>query len=184
MKATIGNALFELVEGDIAEQDTDAVVTAAHWKLQGGDGTDGVIHSKGGPTILAECRRIGSCPVGGAVVTGAGKLKAHHVIHAVGPIYTGDNQRDAELLSSAYQSSLRLADKHGLRSIAFPSISTSAFGYPMRLAAPVAVRAICDFLAEGQHGLSLVRLVFYPYDDADVCTIYRTALARYLSQLS
>jgi len=177
----IGPALFELIEGDIAEQETDAVVTAAHWKLHGGDGTDGAIHSKGGPSILAECRQIGSCPIGGAVITGAGKLKARHVIHAVGPVYSGDDEYDAGLLRSAYRASLRLAKEHELRSIAFPSISTGAFGYPMDLAAMVAVHAICDFLGTEQHNLALVRLVLYPYDNADAYGIYRRALTRQLS---
>jgi O-acetyl-ADP-ribose deacetylase (regulator of RNase III) len=178
MQITIGQpvVVFELVNGDIAEQDTDAVVTAAHWKLHGGDGTDGAIHSRGGPKIMEECRRIGGCPIGSAVITGAGNLKARHVIHAVGPIYYGDDEHDAELLRSAYQSSLRLAAEHKLQSISFPSISTGAFGYPMKLAAPVAIKAILDFLKTERHELKLVRMVLFPYDNAGAYSIYCAAL--------
>jgi O-acetyl-ADP-ribose deacetylase (regulator of RNase III) len=165
MRRTIGKTVLELVTGDIADQDTDAVVTAAHWKLHGGDGTDGAIHSKGGPKILEECRRIGGCSIGGAVITGAGNLKARYVIHAVGPIYIGDDEHDSDILRSAYQSSLRLAAEHGLRSISFPSISTGAFGYPLRLAAPIALQAICDFLKSEKHDLKFVRMVLYSYDN-------------------
>jgi O-acetyl-ADP-ribose deacetylase (regulator of RNase III) len=180
MRTTIGKTVLELVEGDIADQDTDAVVTAAHWKLHGGDGTDGAIHSKGGPKILEECRRIGGCPIGEAVITGAGNLKARHVIHAVGPIYIGDDERDSDLLRSAYQSSLRLASDHGLKSISFPSISTGAFGYPLKLAAPIALHAIYDFLKTETHGLELVRMVLYSYDNAAAYPTYAVALGRIL----
>ena len=129
MRTTIGSTVLELVEGDIAEQDTDAVVTAAHWKLHGGDGTDGAIHSKGGPKIMEECRRIGGCPIGCAVITGGGNLKARHVIHAVGPMYGegGENEK----LASAVRSALALADEKGLASIALPAISAGLFHYPM-----------------------------------------------------
>jgi O-acetyl-ADP-ribose deacetylase len=180
VKTTVGSTILELVEGDIADQDTDAVVTAAHWKLHGGDGTDGAIHSKGGPAILQECRRIGGCPIGGAVITGAGNLKARYVIHAVGPIYIGDDERDSDLLRSAYQSSLRLAAEHGLHSISFPSISTGAFGYPLRLAAPIALLAICDFLRTEKHSLDLVRMVLYSYDNRAAMPTYESALKHLL----
>ncbi len=181
MKTNIGETIFELVEGDIAEQDTDAVVTAAHWKLHGGDGTDGAIHSKGGPRIMEECRRIGGCPIGLAVITTGGNLKARHVIHAVGPVYHGDDQFDGSLLRSAYQASLKLAANNALKSISFPSISTGAFGYPMRLAAPIAVRAICEFLQPGGHGLALVRMVLFHYDNAGALLIYAEALNEFLA---
>jgi len=181
MRTQIGQTVVELVNGDIAEQDTDAVVTAAHWKLHGGDGTDGAIHSKGGPKILEECRRIGGCPIGGAVITGAGNLKARHVIHAVGPVYIGDDERDSDLLRSAYQSSLRVAAENGLKSISFPSISTGAFGYPMRLAAPIALQAILDFLKSEKHHLELVRMVLYSYDNPSALSLYAAALNQLLS---
>jgi O-acetyl-ADP-ribose deacetylase (regulator of RNase III) len=176
--AQFAKTLFEIVDGDIADQETDAVVTAAHWKLHGGDGTDGAIHSKGGPGIMEECRRIGGCPIGSAVITGGGKLKARHVIHAVGPIYYGDDEHDADLLRSAYLCSLRLAAVHGLRSISFPSISTGAFGYPMKLAAPIALHAMRDFLLTEKHELELVRMVLFSYADSAACGIYESALER------
>src|SRR3954451_23641604 len=116
MKTTIGNTLFELIEGDIAAQDTDAVVTAAHWKLNKGTGTDGVIHTRGGPRIYEECRRIGGCPIGDAVITTGGDLKARHVIHAVGPVWRGGDEHEPELLASAYQRSLGVAVEQGLKS--------------------------------------------------------------------
>ncbi|HEY3899964.1 MAG TPA: macro domain-containing protein [Chthoniobacter sp.] len=181
MQITIGKSILELVEGDIASQDTDAVVTAAHWKLHGGDGTDGAIHSRGGPKIMEECRRIGACPVGGAVITTGGNLKARHVIHAVGPIYIGDDEGDSDLLRSAYQRSLRLAAAHGLRTISFPSISTGAFGYPMGLAAPIAIRAIRDFLDSENQVVELVRMVVFPEDNSRAYTIYEAAIREVVS---
>jgi O-acetyl-ADP-ribose deacetylase (regulator of RNase III) len=181
MNIAIDKTTIELVEGDIAEQDTDAVVTAAHWKLHGGDGTDGAIHSKGGPKIMEECRRIGGCPIGSAVITGAGQLKARHVIHAVGPVYLGGNQ-DAELLRSAYTSSLELAVKNELHSISFPSISTGAFGYPIQEAAPVAMQAIVDFLKSQPNNLDLVRMVLFPYDNKRAREIYSEALEKIIAE--
>ena len=181
MRTQIGSTVIELVDGDIADQDTDAVVTAAHWKLHGGDGTDGAIHSKGGPKILEECRRIGGCPIGGAVITGGGNLKARYVIHAVGPVYCGDDDLDSDLLRSAYQSSLRVAVERGLHSISFPSISTRAFGYPMRLAAPIALRAICDFLQTESHDILLVRMVLFSSDNRGAYPIYKAAFAELLA---
>jgi O-acetyl-ADP-ribose deacetylase (regulator of RNase III) len=178
MQSTFGDTVLELVEGDIADQSTDAVVTAAHWKLHGGDGTDGAIHSKGGPKIMEECRRIGSCPIGCAVITCAGNLQARYVIHAVGPIYIGDDEGDSDLLRSAYQSSLRLAAEHQLRSVSFPSISTGAFGYPIHLAAPIALRAITDFLRSEEHGLELVRMVLYRYDNPVALSTFEAALRK------
>jgi O-acetyl-ADP-ribose deacetylase len=180
MRTTINKTILELVEGDIADQDTDAVVTAAHWKLHGGDGTDGAIHSKGGPSIIEECRKIGGCPIGCAVITSGGNLKARHVIHAVGPVYYGDDEHDADLLRSAYQSSLKLAVEHGLKSVSFPSISTGAFGYPMGKAAPIALRAIYDFLMAGKQSPELVRMVLFRYDNAGAYGIYVAALKELL----
>lgn len=150
METRIGKTTLRLVTGDIAEQDTDAVVTAAHWRLNKGTGTDGTIHTKGGPRIYEECRRIGGCPIGDAVITTGGDLKARHVIHAVGPVWRGGDEQEAESLASAYRRSLEVAVQHGLRSISFPSISTGAFVYPMRLAAPIALRTIIEFLEKEQ----------------------------------
>jgi O-acetyl-ADP-ribose deacetylase (regulator of RNase III) len=172
----IGPTLLELVEGNIADQDTDAVVTAAHWDLRGGQGTDGAIHGQAGPELLRECASIGGCPIGGAVITRGYALRARHVIHAVGPVWDRGRMHEAELLASAYEESLLLAAKSGLRSISFPSLSTGAFGYPMQLAAPIAIRTIVDFLGRGAHGLALVRVVLYPRESHRAFAIYADAL--------
>jgi O-acetyl-ADP-ribose deacetylase (regulator of RNase III) len=176
VQVAIGNTCFELVEGDIADQDTDAVVTAAHWNLAGGQGTDGAIHFKAGPALLEECRGIGACPMGGAVITGGHALKARHVIHAVGPIWERGKANEAEQLASAYRSALALAAENHCRSISFPSISTGAFAYPMRQAAPVALKAIVGFLRTEKHDLSLVRMVLYPRETPRAHAIYSEAL--------
>jgi len=126
----IGRATLELVEGDIIRQDTEAIVNAANTSLLGGGGVDGAIHRAGGPQILEECRKIGGCPTGEARISGGGRLAARWVIHTVGPIYRDGKHDEAELLASAYRNSLRLAGERGIRSVAFPSISTGAYGYP------------------------------------------------------
>src|SRR5438132_6768870 len=149
----IGKTTLRLVTGDIAEQDTDAVVTAAHWRLNKGMGTDGTIHSKGGPKIYEECKRIGGCPIGDAIITTGGDLKARHVIHAVGPVWHGGDEHEPELLASAYRRSLQVAVQHRLRSVSFPSISTGAFCYPIRPAAMIALKTVIDFLKTEQHSL-------------------------------
>src|SRR5690348_3680167 len=150
MHKIIGKTTLRLVTGDIADQDTDAVVTAAHWKLNKGNGTDGVIHSRGGPQIYEECRRIGGCPIGDAVITTGGNLKARHVIHAVGPVWRGGDEHEPELLASAYRRSLDVATEHRLKSI---SISTGAFVYPIQLAAPIALKTILHYLQKETHTL-------------------------------
>src|SRR5260370_42239180 len=157
MQTTIGKTTLRLVTGDIADQDTDAVVTAAHWRLNKGTGTDGTIHTKGGPRIFEECRRIGGCPIGDAVITTGGDLRARHVIHAVGPVWRGGDEHEPELLASAYRRSLEGAVQQGLRSISFPSISTGAFVYPLRLASPLAASTVFRFLGRGQPRPSHVR---------------------------
>jgi O-acetyl-ADP-ribose deacetylase (regulator of RNase III) len=177
----IGKTTLRLVTGDIADQDTDAVVTAAHWRLNKGTGTDGTIHTKGGPRIYEECQRIGGCPIGDAVITTGGNLKARHVIHAVGPVWRGGDEHESVLLASAYRRSLEVAVQHGLRSISFPSISTGAFAYPLRLAAPVALKTIIEFLKREQHDLDEVRMVLYTREDGRVYTIFEEALRQLLS---
>ena len=178
MQTTIGKTTLRLVTGDIADQDTDAVVTAAHWRLNKGTGTDGTIHTKGGPRIYEECRRIGGCPIGDAVITTGGDLRARHVIHAVGPVWRGGNEHEPELLASAYRRSLEVAVRQGLRSISFPSISTGAFVYPLRLAAPIALKTIIDFLEREQHRLEEVRMVLYSREDDRAYPIFAEALQR------
>jgi O-acetyl-ADP-ribose deacetylase (regulator of RNase III) len=180
----IGKTVLRLVTGDIAEQDTDAVVTAAHWKLNKGAGTDGTIHTKGGPKIYEECREIGRCPIGDPVITTGGDLKARHVIHAVGPVWRGGDQDEQALLASAYRRSLQVAVDNGLRSISFPSISTGAFGYPIRLAAPVALKAIVDFLETQPHNLEEVRMVLYQREDDRAYPIFAEALQQLLASKS
>jgi O-acetyl-ADP-ribose deacetylase (regulator of RNase III) len=165
----IGATMLRLVEGDITRQPADAIVNAANSALAGGGGVDGAIHRVGGPTIMEECRSIGSCPTGQAVVTGAGNLPARYVIHTVGPVWEDGRKREAELLASAYGSCLVKANELGLKTIVFPSLSTGAYGYPLNDAARVALRAVVDRLriAPGQ----LQRVTF--------CLFGRQALAAY-----
>ena len=163
MKVQIGGAVLELVEGDITEQDTDAIVNAANNSLLGGGGVDGAIHRAGGPDILAECRELGGCATGDAKITTGGRLPSRYVIHTVGPVYRREGAaRSERLLACAYQRSLEVAADHGLQSVSFPSISTGAYGYPLEEAAPVALRAVRDYLAsQPASGLRLVRFVLY-----------------------
>ena len=182
MQTKIGKTMLCLVTGDIADQDTDAVVTAAHWRLNKGNGTDGTIHTKGGPKVYEECRRIGGCPIGDAVITTGGNLKARHVIHAVGPVWRGGDEHEPELLASAYRRSLQVAAQHQLHSISIPSISTGAFVYPIRLAAPIALKTIIQFLETEQHSLDEVRMVLYTREDDKAYTIFACALEQILSE--
>ncbi len=155
---TIGKTRFEAVRGDITTESTDAIVNAANSGLRGGGGVDGAVHRAGGPTIMEQCRKIGRCPTGKAVITTAGKLKAKWVIHAVGPIYAGLESDKAEL-ASAYRESLMRAQEAGVRSVAFPSISTGVYGYPIKEAAPIAVRTVGDFAAAQGGIFDLIRFV-------------------------
>ena len=165
METTIAGATIGLVQGDITQQAVDAIVNAANSGLRGGGGVDGAIHRVGGPSIMEECRRIGGCPTGSAVITGAARLAARHVIHAVGPVYRDGRSGERDLLAGAYRSSLELAVGHGLRSVAFPSISTGAYGYPIREAARAALGAAIEFLKAHPGRLDLVRFVlFSPVD--------------------
>jgi O-acetyl-ADP-ribose deacetylase (regulator of RNase III) len=133
--------VIELVLGDITDQDVDAIVNAANPTLLGGGGVDGAIHRAGGPAILEECRGLGGCEPGDAKASGGGNLPARYVIHAVGPIWCGGGEGEAELLASCHRRAIELAGELGCRSVAFPAISTGAYGYPVELAAPVAVAA-------------------------------------------
>jgi O-acetyl-ADP-ribose deacetylase len=171
------NGRVLVLVGDITRQDVDAIVNAANSTLLGGGGVDGAIHHAGGPAILNECRRIretdypNGLPTGETVITTGGNLRARYVIHTVGPIYGREPERQAELLAACYQNSLLLARRHQLSSVAFPSISTGAFGYPKIEAAKVASTAIKNFLfADDQ--IRQVRLVFFLQRDASVFLQY------------
>ena len=161
----------QVVTGDITKQDVDAIVNAANSTLLGGGGVDGAIHAKGGPKILEACREIRRAslphglPTGEAVLTTAGQLPARHVIHTVGPITAIGEQPDASMLAACYRNSLALAAKHGLRSIAFPAISTGAYGYPPERAARVVSETIESVLSSGTP-VEHIRLVFFNEADA------------------
>ena len=163
----------ELVRGDITQQDTDAIVNAANTTLLGGGGVDGAIHRAGGPAILEECRRLGGCVTGDAKITGVGRLRARFVIHTVGPVYGGGTRREADLLASAYRRSLEVAVANGIRSLAFPSISTGAYRFPIGEAATIALRTVTAFLAAHPEELDLVRFVLF--SEADLA-VYEQAL--------
>jgi O-acetyl-ADP-ribose deacetylase (regulator of RNase III) len=140
-------ARLVVIEGDIVHQDVDALVNAANTSLLGGGGVDGAIHRAAGPELLAACRALGGCPTGEARVTRGFRLKARFVIHAVGPVWSGGARRERELLASAYERSLELARTRGVRTLAFPSISTGAYGFPMDEAARIALETCARFLA-------------------------------------
>jgi O-acetyl-ADP-ribose deacetylase len=154
---------------DITAETTDAIVNAANSTLLGGGGVDGAIHRTGGPAILEECRtivsKIGRLAAGNAVITTGGKLPAKHVVHTVGPIFRDGNHRENEILASCHLESIRLADEHGLTSLAFPAISTGAYGYPVHEAAPIAVSSTAQALSWAKH-VTLCRFVLF-----DVSTV-------------
>jgi len=158
---TMNNTTLELVEGDITDLDVEAIVNAANENLVLGGGVAGTIKRRGGPTVQEECRRIGSTPTGSAVITGAGKMKFKHVIHAVGP-RMGEGDEDRKL-SSAVRSSLALADRHGLKSVAIPAISTGNFGYPVERCARILLTEVHRYL---QGGTKLQRVIVCLYDEA------------------
>ena len=158
---TINGVTLALLQGDIVKVQADAIVNAANSALAGGGGVDGAIHRAGGPSIMQACRDIGGCPTGSAVATDAGRLSAKYVFHAVGPIYRG-NPEDERLLKSAYQSCLDLAEQYKLESMAFPSLSTGVYGYPLELAAPAALRTVIEHI---KRPTSLKRVTFVLFGD-------------------
>jgi O-acetyl-ADP-ribose deacetylase (regulator of RNase III) len=161
---TINQTILRLIQGNIVTVTADAIVNAANSALAGGGGVDGAIHRAGGPSIMEECRRIGGCPTGSAVITGAGNLQARYVIHAVAPIYDDGRHGEPEKLRGAYAASLRLAEEHGLRSIAFPSLGTGAYRYPLRDAAAIALSTVIDHL-RGETTLREVTFVLFSAGD-------------------
>lgn len=172
MRTSIGDTILELVQGDITRENVEAIVNAANPGLSGGGGVDGAIHRAGGPRILEECRRIVRIATGEAVITTGGDLEARYIIHAVGPIYSAQD-KDGELLYRAYFNALRVAVDNGIHSVAFPSISTGAYRYPVDEAANIALMSVIDFLEKQQHELTLVRFVLF---DAKTMAAYESAL--------
>lgn len=169
---TISGVTLALLRGNIVEIRVDAIVNAANSGLAGGGGVDGAIHRAGGPSIMQECRKFGGCPTGSAVATTAGRLPAKYVFHAVGPIYNGSPD-DQRLLASAYQSCLDLAEQYQVKSIAFPSLSTGAYGYPLSLAAPIALRTIIEHIKKPTSLKQVIMVLF----DERVYKAHEQALA-------
>jgi O-acetyl-ADP-ribose deacetylase len=159
---------IDLVQGDITQQATDAIVNAANTTLLGGGGVDGAIHRAGGPEILAACRRLGGCETGDAKLTPGGRLPARFVIHTVGPVYRDGRHGEPALLASAYRRSLEVAVDAGLRSVAFPSISTGAYRFPIAEAAPIALDTVSRFDREHPGALDLIRFVLFSVTDLAV----------------
>lgn len=176
MEFKVGNARIQLIKGDITEVDVDAIVNAANSTLLGGGGVDGAIHRKGGPKILEECKLIRATqwpdglPTGKAVITSGGNLKAKYVIHTVGPIWLGGFHVESELLKQAYRNSLKLAVQNGIKTIAFPSISTGAYGYPIEEASRVAVGSVKKFLEKED---KIKKVTFVLFSDLDFAVYLR-----------
>ena len=162
MQVQIAGRTLALHQGDITQEPVEALVNAANSRLAGGGGVDGAIHRRGGPAIMAETRAKypNGCPTGSAVLSGAGALAARYVIHAVGPVWGGGTRGEAALLAGAYRRSLELAAEHGCRSVAFPALSTGAYGYPMDQAARVALTTVIEFLQSHEQP-ELVRMVLF-----------------------
>jgi O-acetyl-ADP-ribose deacetylase (regulator of RNase III) len=173
MEFQVGKTVVQLIRGDITNVEADAIVNAANSSLMGGGGVDGAIHHKGGPQILQECKRIrdtewpDGLPTGKAVITSGGNLKAKHVIHTVGPVWTGGFHGESELLKQAYRNSLKLAVANELKIIAFPSISTGAYGYPIQEASHIAVQTAKDFL-EKENKLDKVIFILFSNRDFEI----------------
>lgn len=162
---------IHIVQGDIVQQDVDAIVNAANTSLLGGGGVDGAIHRAAGPELLEECKTVGGCPTGEARITKGYRLPARHVIHTVGPVYRDGSQGEPELLASAYRSSLALAEKHGCRTVAFPSISTGVYRFPIEKAARIAQNTVLKWL-QGHDVPEEVTFVLF--SDSDLSVYRRT----------
>ena len=159
------NIKIKIKQGDLTEEVTDAIVNAANNSLLGGGGVDGAIHRKGGPRILEQCKKHGGCPTGEARITTAGNLPCRYVIHTVGPVFGDSPELGEKLLYNAYYNSLKLAAEYGLKSIAFPSISTGAYGYPIDKAVKIAFKAVADF---SEHESTIKELIFVLYSDENL----------------
>ncbi len=168
---------LKLVEGDITALAVDAIVNAANRSLRGGGGVDGAIHRAAGPELLAECEKLGGCATGEAKITRGYRLRARHVIHAVGPMWKGGREGEPELLASCYRRALALAAEHGLATIAFPSISTGIYGYPITQACRVAIRTCASVL---EHVALLREVTFVCFGRHDY-GVYETAMKEFLA---
>ena len=155
---------LNIVQGDITKLEVDAIVNAANNTLLGGGGVDGAIHRAGGPIILEQCKKIGGCPTGEARITTAGNMPSKYVIHTVGPIYKDGTKGEDKLLYNAYYNSMKLAKEYHLKSIAFPSISTGAYGYPKREAGKIAIEAVMNFLDDEDY-IEEVYFVLFSHKD-------------------
>ena len=165
--AEVGTARLEIVVADITTLDVDAIVNAANTRLLRGGGVDGAIHRAAGPQLQAECDTLGGCPTGSAKITRGYRLKARHVIHAVGPVWGGGEKDEPDLLASCYRTALALAADHRLRSIAFPAISTGIYRFPADLAARIAVGTVVSELAAAPRGISRVVFCCFAPDSAN-----------------
>ena len=170
METEIGKTKLSLIQGDITLQETEAIVNAANTSLLGGGGVDGAIHRAGGPKILEECKAIrvkqGGCPTGEAVITSGGNMKAKYVIHTVGPVWSGGNRNEEQLLRNAYYNSLDLAGENGIKSVSFPSISTGVYRFPIDKASRIALNTVKEFLQK--HNFVEVRFVLFSERDLKV----------------
>ena len=171
MHIDVGKTQLTLVQDDITQQDVDIIVNAANSSLMGGGGVDGAIHRAGGPQILEECKayvaKHGSLPTGEAMITSGGKLKAKFVVHTVGPVWHGGTNREDELLANAYRNSLKVAVENNVKTIAFPSISTGIYGFPIERASKIALKSVKLFLKDGCF-LKEIRFVTFSKNDFDV----------------
>ena len=170
METEIGKTKLSLIQGDITLQETEAIVNAANTSLLGGGGVDGAIHRAGGPKILEECKAIrvkqGGCPTGEAVITSGGNMKAKYVIHTVGPVWSGGNRNEEQLLRNAYYNSLNLAREKGIKSVSFPSISTGVYRFSIDKASRIALNTVKEFIQE--HNFVEVRFVLFSERDLKV----------------
>ena len=173
VKKKIDQSLLELTQGNIVEQDTEAIVNAANKMLAPGGGVAGAIHRAAGYGLWEECKKLGGCKTGEAKLTSGHNLKARYIIHTVGPIYSG-RKEDPQDLKNSYLNSLKLATKHNIKSISFPSISTGAFGYPIKEASPIALKTVVNYLKEHKE-INLVRFVLF---SAKVLLAYKQSLEK------
>ncbi len=173
METEIGKTKLSLIQGDITLQETEAIVNAANTSLLGGGGVDGAIHRAGGPKILEECKAIrakqGGCPTGEAVITSGGNMKAKYVVHTVGPVWSGGNRNEEQLLRNAYYNSLNLAGEKSIKSVSFPSISTGVYRFPIDKASRIALNTVKEFLQK--HNFVEVRFVLFSERDLKVYEI-------------